>query len=240
MPITTKCANAACGKTLQVKDELAGKNVRCPGCGTVIPIPALDQPDLVEPAPVADVVPAAESAPTPAPAPAPALGQALAIPLYVGLGGLGFMFISCILPWISLLGISVLGVNSGSGILLLLLSLAAGVALAVGAFVKRELLPLTLVAGAGTGTFGFITFFVFLIRLGGFAAFGIYLGFLASLAAGGALTFASIKNPYRLPLFDKQGSSPVLRDFGGFIGAQAVGFVLGLIVALVSLTVPHH
>jgi uncharacterized protein YxjI len=32
MPIEVKCANADCGKTMRVKDELAGKTIRCPGC----------------------------------------------------------------------------------------------------------------------------------------------------------------------------------------------------------------
>src|SRR5260370_4679727 len=37
MPITLKCG---CGKTLQVRDELAGKRARCPACGTIMPIPS--------------------------------------------------------------------------------------------------------------------------------------------------------------------------------------------------------
>jgi hypothetical protein len=35
MPIQVKCQ---CGKTLKVKDELAGKAVKCPGCGKVIKV----------------------------------------------------------------------------------------------------------------------------------------------------------------------------------------------------------
>jgi formylglycine-generating enzyme required for sulfatase activity len=38
MPIHIQCAN--CGKRLTAKDDLAGKNATCPGCGTVIAIPA--------------------------------------------------------------------------------------------------------------------------------------------------------------------------------------------------------
>ncbi len=37
MPIPVTCA---CGKTLQVKNELAGKNVRCPACKQPLSIPA--------------------------------------------------------------------------------------------------------------------------------------------------------------------------------------------------------
>jgi hypothetical protein len=37
MPITLKCG---CGKHLKVRDELAGKRARCPGCGTILPVPS--------------------------------------------------------------------------------------------------------------------------------------------------------------------------------------------------------
>lgn len=37
MPIRIKCQ---CGKALNVKDELAGKAVKCPGCGKTIRVPA--------------------------------------------------------------------------------------------------------------------------------------------------------------------------------------------------------
>src|SRR5262249_18516041 len=37
MPIKLSCD---CGKKLQVKDDLAGKKVKCPGCGAVVPVPA--------------------------------------------------------------------------------------------------------------------------------------------------------------------------------------------------------
>lgn len=36
MPIRVKCS---CGKALSVKDELAGKKVKCPGCASAIPVP---------------------------------------------------------------------------------------------------------------------------------------------------------------------------------------------------------
>ncbi len=48
MSLSVTCPD--CDKTLRVKDELAGKKVRCPGCSTVIPIPAkeLEADDDVE------------------------------------------------------------------------------------------------------------------------------------------------------------------------------------------------
>lgn len=46
MPIQIPCS---CGKNLQVKDELAGKRIRCSGCGGVleVPIPASADMNLV-------------------------------------------------------------------------------------------------------------------------------------------------------------------------------------------------
>lgn len=41
MPIRVTCTE--CGKTLKVKDELAGKKGKCPGCGAVIAIAASDE-----------------------------------------------------------------------------------------------------------------------------------------------------------------------------------------------------
>ena len=40
MPIQVKCANADCGKSLRIKDELAGKTIRCPGCQQPMKVPA--------------------------------------------------------------------------------------------------------------------------------------------------------------------------------------------------------
>ena len=42
MPIRFTCS---CSKKLQVRDELAGKNVRCPGCGMTLRVPAPRETD---------------------------------------------------------------------------------------------------------------------------------------------------------------------------------------------------
>jgi hypothetical protein len=39
MPITVACE---CGKQLRVKEELAGKKIRCPGCQAIVAVPAAD------------------------------------------------------------------------------------------------------------------------------------------------------------------------------------------------------
>jgi hypothetical protein len=50
MPLTVPCD---CGKLLQVKDSLAGKRIRCPGCQAVLTVPAADEEPTEEPEPVA-------------------------------------------------------------------------------------------------------------------------------------------------------------------------------------------
>ena len=46
MPIDVECKN--CGKTLKLKDELAGKKGKCPQCGGIIEIPAAQETDEYE------------------------------------------------------------------------------------------------------------------------------------------------------------------------------------------------
>src|ERR1041385_3350665 len=45
MPIPIKCA---CGRSLRLKDALAGKKVRCPECSAVLSVPRLEEPEDAE------------------------------------------------------------------------------------------------------------------------------------------------------------------------------------------------
>src|SRR5687768_7913425 len=45
MPIPVKCD---CGRALRLKDELAGKKIRCPGCSAVVMVPQSDAPTDAE------------------------------------------------------------------------------------------------------------------------------------------------------------------------------------------------
>jgi hypothetical protein len=45
MPLLIRCP--ACDKALKVKEELAGKKVKCPGCGKPVPVPAPEPPPEV-------------------------------------------------------------------------------------------------------------------------------------------------------------------------------------------------
>jgi TM2 domain-containing membrane protein YozV/ribosomal protein L40E len=37
-----------CGKRLKAPDSLAGKNAKCPACGTLVPVPTLDDEPVIE------------------------------------------------------------------------------------------------------------------------------------------------------------------------------------------------
>lgn len=63
MPIPIKCQ---CGKALKVKDELAGKAVKCPGCGKAIRVGAAGA--AAAPKPAAKPAPVTPAPVTPAPA----------------------------------------------------------------------------------------------------------------------------------------------------------------------------
>ncbi len=49
MPIALSCHT--CGKQLKAKDESAGKKIKCPGCATVLSVPALEEPAEAPPPP---------------------------------------------------------------------------------------------------------------------------------------------------------------------------------------------
>jgi hypothetical protein len=49
------CACGGCGKALRVKRELAGKRVKCPRCGQVVPVPRADISPPLPPAPRSDL-----------------------------------------------------------------------------------------------------------------------------------------------------------------------------------------
>jgi DNA-directed RNA polymerase subunit RPC12/RpoP len=63
----------ACSKHLKVKDELAGKRVKCPGCGKGISVPT-NGPTSFEASKVPSVVPSAEERTLPPRAPVPPEG----------------------------------------------------------------------------------------------------------------------------------------------------------------------
>src|SRR5262245_2258569 len=61
MPITVRCTNPACGKTLQVPDAYAGKTGRCPACQHKFPMTAIPAAETAVPE-------AVQTSPAPRPA----------------------------------------------------------------------------------------------------------------------------------------------------------------------------
>ena len=51
MPIQVKCANQECAKALRIKDELAGKTIRCPECKNPVKVPGAVAPTMAPAAP---------------------------------------------------------------------------------------------------------------------------------------------------------------------------------------------
>lgn len=63
MAVAVTCA---CGKALRVKDELAGRRVRCPGCGNTLTVPAPQNTGAEE---IVELLPADAGSPMPPPRP---------------------------------------------------------------------------------------------------------------------------------------------------------------------------
>ena len=137
MPITAACPS--CSQKLQVDDQFAGKQVRCPKCGNTMTMPRADVPtaSVVAEPPLASPI-SSPIEPLPAGAPGPgfletvqrslaAYGQdQLSITLFqAGVVCLAGMILFTFLPWFSPGIVTVLGISVYPGILNFLLSAAA-------------------------------------------------------------------------------------------------------------------
>jgi len=246
MPINARCPNAECGKALKLKDELAGKKVKCPACASVFVVPAGDGDEIPptqlaakkKPAPVArnDDQEAAdrEDREVAGAAPKPVVGTGLdkqtEMIMYGGLGALAVLVVSVFLPWIP----SLAGTNFTPGIILLILAL--GAAGAVGALfaMKKPVAP-SLLGGGAVGAYAIGFWLIYLFKgFSGVAAIGYWIVVLGGLGAVGTFVLCSLRSPYRLPALDKQGTAPFLRDYGTLGGALAIGLILGIIFGLIG------
>jgi hypothetical protein len=116
MPISVKCPNRTCGKTMNVKDQFAGKMGKCPACGTPVKVPAAPQLEELEeeveqrltPAPpaagpdwgrVADAAPSDEEKPVIRRR--PAMNDRNQTLLCSGMGALVVVAVSTFFPWVS-------------------------------------------------------------------------------------------------------------------------------------------
>lgn len=89
MAIQVSCTNPQCQKMLRLRDELAGKHVRCPGCGNTVAVPAVATPVV----PVAAVPVEAVPVVSPAPVPVEAVLQPVAVTAKPG-GGILFALVA--------------------------------------------------------------------------------------------------------------------------------------------------
>jgi hypothetical protein len=78
MPIKVKCPNPDCGKSLNAKDELAGKTLKCPACQTPVTLPRAAAAPAVPQQQVQRQAPAAAKAPAKPAQPAKAAVQTTA------------------------------------------------------------------------------------------------------------------------------------------------------------------
>lgn len=62
MAIRVQCKNPDCGKTFQVKDEHAGKSLKCPGCGCRLAVPPQTASAVGSDRPVRNPAPEARAA----------------------------------------------------------------------------------------------------------------------------------------------------------------------------------
>lgn len=101
-------------------------------------------------------------------------------------GGIVAVALGSFLPWVSILGVSALGIE-GDGAMTLILAIAGAVVIALGGVVGEakfsgKKADITLVVLAG------IAALIGLLDMNGFAAIGLYLTFLGGLAwVGGAV-----------------------------------------------------
>ncbi|HYT93557.1 MAG TPA: hypothetical protein VEL76_32865 [Gemmataceae bacterium] len=240
MPVSVQCPNGECNKAFKAKDELRGKKIKCPACGTVITIPT-GQPvqaavrakgAAAAPAPKAKTRPPVEAEDAEYEEPVrrrPAAGASgNPIPMWVGVGGLGVLAISVFLPWFSLGGpFSASGMSFTGGLIVLILAVAA-LALVITMFVLKKPLGPTFLAGGAAGTVGLLTTLGRIIDGG--PGLGVWIGLVGALGGLGAFIFCSLKDPYYFPPFNKEGSSPFLRNFGALLGAQGIALILGLLM----------
>lgn len=190
MPIELKCANTACTTVMAVKEEHAGKSVKCPNCGTVTVVPSPSAP-----AAAAAAVVATASTPLPqAGAAAPAGGNVMEtikslaqathlddLGLYALAGGLfalGVLVLSTMLPPYSIVGAFLFLVSVGV------------VGFVLVSFAKMHVFfEKAVYAAAGWGAFVFMV--LILMMLATEVGIGSYLGLLASIGVAAAFGFLS-------------------------------------------------
>jgi hypothetical protein len=213
MAIRVECPQKRCSKSLKVKEEYAGKKVKCPGCGTAVRIPAPAGP-VASPAAATGGAGGAEAAPAAAASFWEILDRkcranrldARSRNLFAaGLAALFFLAFSTLFRWWSFqerfenveIAGSVTGIQMGTGMLIFLFSLAAGSFAGFAFYQKPAWFALSVRAAAAWGSLTFLSLLVQLLQAGSGAGVGLILGVLASLAAAmtlGCLALQQLSN----------------------------------------------
>jgi hypothetical protein len=190
MSIRVQCPNSACGKTMTVKEQLAGKTGKCPACGTPIVVPPLAAPESVPsftPAPPAPDWDAMTDSPSAAAEPAPLAprrqgNRPSSTWIIIGMVALGVLALSTLLPWVTVSvnmrttfsGMSVgglsnsqskSGLNYVEGATVFFLSVGVAVFLIVAFFAQPKLLLASAWTGVGWGGLALILQMVQLVRI---------------------------------------------------------------------------
>jgi hypothetical protein len=257
MPIVARCPNPTCGQTLQVPDQYAGMQGKCPTCGTMVtfqpapaaaaavPAPAAPPPAYSPPAAPPPGAPEAYTAQAPAAPgaypPPPVVGQVPAPPAGPSMSpqelvqlicvpaGLFFLLLLLIACFLHWAGVS--GVGRGDTGIFLILTLMVGTVLGL-TYLFKAWLPAIAVSGAGFATFAIFFMLGGIIRYHGSGA-GVWVGLVGALGLAGALITLAIFRPVDSPTLQSL-NLPLMKPHGGLVVAVMVGVGLGLLYLIVT------
>jgi len=147
----------------------------------------------------------------------------------LGLGGAAFslllIFLGTILRWGTVPdGGSVSGVHLGEGRMMFCLSLALAGLVGL-SFLKRPLVPLSVVVAGAFGTFFLL---VTLSTLRGAGA-GIIIAFIGALGVIGTCIWTAIRLPLVLDAPVPAAQAAFIRAYGALLGTQTVAVVMGIV-----------
>jgi hypothetical protein len=188
------------------------------------------------------------------------------LPILVGSACLVLLVLATLLKWNGVAfeqmrdySGSARGVDWHQGKCILVLSLGAAAALAVGVLFLRPFLPTGLLLASAAATCALVLVFAVWVsysrdlhvtqslytrhvgvkilgEIKGVQFLGFYLALLTAGGAAAALTLAGVRQPRELPVLRRWGAGPFTQRYGGLIGAQVLAVLLGLIVLLALYT----
>ena len=260
MPIVARCPNPTCGQTLQVPDQYAGMQGKCPTCGTMVTFqpapaaaaapgpagpPAYTPPAAPPPAYTPPAGPDAYMAQAPGAAgtypPPPVVGQVPAPPAGPSMSPQELVQLICVpagLFFLLLLLIAcflhwagVSGMARGDTGIFLILTLMVGTVLGL-TYLFKAWLPAIAASGAGFAAFAFFFMLGGIIRYRGSGA-GVWVGLVGALGLAGALITLAIFRPVESPTLQSL-NLPLMKPHGGLVVAVVVGVGLGFVYLILT------